>query len=164
MIALGKIINTHGIRGELKINLYADFEVFSKAKTLHLKDGRSHTLLSCRLHKSFALATLEGIEDVSSAMALKNKEVFAYKKELELPEDHYFYMDIYGFDVHDLRTDAIIGTLKEVQQMPSCMMYVVAAGDALIYIPEVPAFKRSIDHVNRQIHVETIRGMLPDED
>ena len=72
----GKIINTHGIRGEVKIDPWTDApEFFRKIKTLYI-DGSPVKIVSARVHKSFVIASLEGVADMDSALRLKNKLVF----------------------------------------------------------------------------------------
>ena len=72
----GKIINTHGIRGEVKIEPWADSPEFLKGfKALYI-DSRPVKLLSARAHGRFLIAKLEGVDDMNAAEALKNRVVY----------------------------------------------------------------------------------------
>ena len=162
LLSCGKVVNTHGIRGEVKIDNYCDDDFFAKVKNIFI-GGEPYKVVSSRNHKGFALVTLQGIDSVEKAMALKNKEVTADRDAIRLPKGHFFYSDIYGFDVYDFRHQAVIGTLKEVREYPTGMMYVIACQGGECLLPEVDAFYKGVDFEKKQVLVETIVGMLPNE-
>lgn len=158
----GRILNTHGVRGELKVDPYCDMPILRKLETLYI-DGAPYKMLTCRAHNTFALITLEGITTVEQAQVLKNKTLIADRDNIKLPQGKYFYSDLYGFSVYDFRTQAVIGTLKEVKENPASMMYIIQGAEKEFMIPVVPAFDKGVDWEKQQVMVETILGMLPDE-
>lgn len=158
----GRILNTHGVRGELKVDPYCDMPILSKLKTVYI-GGTAYKLLTCRPHKTFALVTLEGITTVEQAQVLKNQTILADRDAIKLPRGKYFYSDLYGFAVYDFRTRQIVGTLKDVKENPASMMYIIQGEDKEFMIPVVPAFDKGVDWEQKQVLVETIEGMLPDE-
>ena len=158
----GRILNTHGVRGELKIDPYCDMPILRKLETVYL-DGVPYKMLTCRPHNTFALMTLEGITTVEQAQVLKNKTIIADRDAIQLPRGKYFYSDLYGFSVYDFRKQAVVGTLKEVKENPASMMYIVQGEEKEFMIPVVPAFDKGVDWEQKQVLVETIEGMLPDE-
>ena len=82
----GKIVNTHGIAGEVKILPWADDPAFLlDFDTLYI-DGQPVSLLGARVHKNCVLAKLAGIHDINEAMKLKNKVVFIDREDAELEE------------------------------------------------------------------------------
>ena len=97
------------------------------------------------------------------AQVLKNKTVVADRDAIQLPRGKYFYSDLYGFSVYDFRTKQVIGTLKEVKETPASMMYIVQGESKEFMIPIVPAFDKGVDWEQTQVLVETIEGMVPDE-
>lgn len=165
MLECGKILNTHGIHGELKIEPWCDdaLNFFGQIKTIYI-DGAPRTLLSARAHKTFILACIEGVDCPEDAMVLKNKIISISRDEVSLPDDYYFVADILGFDVFDLRTNAIIGKLDYVQDMPAHDMYVIKSEGGEILVPAVPEFVEKVDFENKQLVLKTIKGMLPNED
>ena len=79
-------MNTHGVRGEVKIMPWTDTPEFLRAvKTLYI-DGRPHKVLASRIHKGALLAQLEGVEDVNAAMRYKGRRVFIDRADAPLPE------------------------------------------------------------------------------
>lgn len=155
----GKIVNTHGIRGEVKIQPWCDSPDFlKKFKTLYI-DSKPYSLLSARVHKECVIALFEGVEDINAAMSLKNKIVSINRDDAKLPAGSYFIQDIIGLPVFDLERGEI-GVLKEVMDMPAGDIYVVSGTDGAEHlIPGVPEFLKNIDVENARITVALIEGM-----
>lgn len=162
LVECGKIINTHGVRGEVKAEVYCDPALFSQLKTLTV-GGKPFTLLSRRQHGAFLLLTLAGVETVEQAMLLKGKSITVPRTSLRLKKGEYLYQDLYGFSVLDLRTDTVIGTLAEVLERPASMLYRVETDAGEVLIPAVPPFHQGVDFEGRVLRVRTIEGMLPHE-
>ncbi len=153
----GKIINTHGVRGEIKLEVWADSPAsLTRLKTLWLGD-RPMTVEQARVHKSFVIAKLQGIDTVEAAMALKGKVVSAARKDLPLPEGSYFLVDIIGLPVF-AEDGTQVGTLKDVLDYPSGRIYVVQ-GKQEHLIPEKGDFLKDVDMEAGRITVALIEGM-----
>ena len=153
----GRIINTHGLHGEVKIEPWADGPVFFKQiKTLYI-DGASLRLLSSRPQGTFVLARLEGVEDINAAMRLKNKIISIDRDEAPLPEGSFFLADLIGLSVVS-DTGAPLGRLTEVLERPANNVYVVQ-GEREILIPAVPEFIVDTDLGSGVMTVRLIEGM-----
>ena len=123
-IEAGEVVNTHGVRGEVKIIPWTDSAEFLAAiRTLYI-DGRAVKVRAARVHKGTVLAALEGVEDVNSAMRLKGRRVFIDRADAKLPEGGYFIQDIIGAEVVTEDGESI-GALAEVIDAPASMIYVV---------------------------------------
>lgn len=162
-IECGKIVNTHGIAGEVKIQNYCDEGFFKRISAVTI-GSEKYKIISSRSHKGFVLAKLEGINTVEAAMRLKEKTVIADRKDIDMPRGHVFYSDLYGFDVFDRRTQKVVGKLREVRESPASMIYIIEGEKGEILVPDVPAFSRGYDLKKQTVEIETIKGMLPDED
>ena len=151
-LEIGKIINTHGVRGELKLDPWCEpGEVFEGLSQVYI-DGRPVSVRGWRLHQRFVLLTLEG------------RVVSARRDEIELPEGQYFYSDLFGFEVYDSRVGQAIGVLEDVRELPGSDLYVVRdAQGREILVPAVEAFEEEVDFDTRRLVLRTIEGMLPDE-
>lgn len=153
----GQIVNTHGVRGEIKIMPWADSpEFLLKFKTLYIGQ-RGFRVQSSRVHKNMVLAKMEGIDDVNDAMSLKNKTVCIDRDDVKLPRGHFFISDIIGAEVIDENGDRI-GVLADVMEMPAQNIYVVR-GEREIMIPAVDEFILNTDIENGRITVRLIEGM-----
>ena len=156
-IEAGKIVNTHGVRGEVKIQVWLDSPEFLKSfKTIYI-DGNPVKVLGGKIHKGFLIALLENISDVNAAMALKNKTVFIDRKDAKLGKGEYFLQDIIGAKVVDEDGNEV-GVLKEIFETPSAPVYVIK-GETEHMIPAVPEFILSTDTEAGIIKVHLIEGM-----
>ena len=156
-IEAGRITNTHGINGEVKIEVWLDSPAFlKKFKTLYI-DGKQVKLVSGRVHKGFLIAMLEGVNDVNAAMCLKNKTVYIDRAEARLPRGAFFLGDIIGAEVCT-EDGTVIGTLTDILETPASNIYVVK-GEAEHLIPAVPEFIVGTDAENGVVTVRLIEGM-----
>ena len=155
----GKIVNTHGVRGEVRILPWADSpEFLQEFETLYIDDVPVN-ILSARVHKSFLITKLEGVSTIEAAIALKNKLVYIKRADVELPSGDFFIQDILGFPVLD-EEGANIGTLKEILPRPGGDVYVVVSKDgAERLIPDVPAFMLEKNLNEGFIRVRLIEGL-----
>ena len=156
-VEAGEIVNTHGVRGEVKILPWVDSpEFLQKFKILYL-DGRPLRVRSGRVHKGCVIASLEGVDDVNAAMALKGKTVCIAKADAKLPKGTFFLADIVGARVVT-EDGAELGVLTEVLDLPGNRVYVVQ-GETEHLIPAVPEFILKTDAENKIITVHLIEGM-----
>ncbi|MGN1001271.1 MAG: ribosome maturation factor RimM [Oscillospiraceae bacterium] len=153
----GQIVNTHGIRGEVKILPWMDSaEALQRFKTLYI-GGKGVKVRSSRVHKGCLIALLEGVDDVNAAMALKNKTVCIDRKDARLPKGRFFIADIIG--ARAVTEDgAEIGAVADVMELPAQKILVVR-GEREILIPMVDEFVKDIDIKNGVVTVHLIEGM-----
>ena len=156
-IEAGRIVNTHGVAGEVKIDVWLDSPQFLKSFKRCFIDRREVKLLSARVHKGFLIVKLEGVEDVNAAMALKGRTVFIDRADARLPKGAFFLQDIIGASVVD-ESGNEIGKLADVMETPASNVYVVK-GETEHLIPAVPEFILSTDADNGIITVHLIEGM-----
>lgn len=153
----GKIVNTHGIKGEVKIQPWTDSaEFLNSFKYLYI-DAKPFKLIGGRIHKACLIAQLEGISDVSGAMVLKNKIVSIDRDEVKLPKGDFFLSDLIGARVCTEDGEEL-GKLTDVLEMPASKVYVVT-GQREILIPAVPEFIIKTDVIAGLVTVRLIEGM-----
>ncbi|MCD7852848.1 MAG: ribosome maturation factor RimM [Oscillospiraceae bacterium] len=158
-IEAGEIVNTHGVRGQVKMQSWLDSpELLRSFKTLYIGQGRAPMhLLESFVHKGCVIAALEGVEDVNTAMALKGKRVYICRADAQLPEGSFFLADILGARV--VTEDGTeLGVLADVLDLPGNRVYVVR-GEQEHMIPAVPEFIRNTDVDGGVITVHLIEGM-----
>ena len=153
----GRIVNTHGVRGEVKIEPWADDAAFLTRFKRFYMDGKPVKVLSCRVHKTMCIAALEGIGDVNAAMPLKGKVVFIDRDDAKLPKGTVFLQDILGARVVD-EAGAEFGVLEDVVPAPAASVFVIR-GEREILVPDVPAFVLDKDADNGVVTVRLIDGM-----
>ena len=153
----GQVVNTHGLRGEVRVVPWTDNPDFLlRLSTLYM-DGAPIQVTSARVHKGSVIVKLEGTDSVESAMLLKGKTVQLSRTDAKLPEGAFFLADIVGLDVVD-EEGRRLGTLKEVLS-PSHQQVYVVSGQREIMIPAVPEFILETNIEVGYIKVRLIEGM-----
>lgn len=166
---VGKIVNTHGIRGEVRVISQTDFaeERYEKGATLILFRDRKAplelTVASHRKHKNFDLLTFEGYPNINDVEAFRDGVLKVSKDNLgTLEENEFYYHEIIGLEV--VEDDKVIGKVKEILSPGANDVWVVqrqGKKDALI--PYIESVVKDIDVANGRVTVETPEGLLDDE-
>lgn len=158
----GKIVNTHGVTGEIKVQPWCDSpEVLIDFDTLYLSPTEPVQVKKAYVHKNCVVMRLTGVDTCEAAEALKNRILYLNRDDVELPEDLVFIQDILGLTVFDTRTEETIGTLRDVNQGAGHDLYIIRRDgkpDALI--PACKPFLKNIDLEKGIITVETIEGLI----
>ena len=158
----GQIVNTHGIRGEVKIVPWCDSpEFLLQFDTLYL-DEKPIRVLEARAHKGNVLARLEGVGDVNAAMVLKGRTVSIDRTGVVLPEGRHFIADLMGLDVLDADSGEKLGVVADVLTPPAHEVYVVKGAGCEYLIPAVDEFLSETNVEGGYIKVRLIEGMRAD--
>ncbi len=156
-IEAGRIVNTHGVAGEVKLEVWLDSPAFLKSFKRLFIGERELAVESARVQKGFLLCRLRGVDDLNAAMALKGRTVSVARADAKLPKGAFFLQDILGARVQD-EEGKEIGRLVEILERPASHIYVVR-GEREHLIPAVPAFIRNTDPENGIVTVHLIEGM-----
>ena len=145
LLCVGEIVNTHGIRGEVKVvPLTDDVSKFDNLKSFII-DGTTYNLETIREHKNMLLIKLQEINDMDAAQKLKGKFLEVSREALEpLEEGQYYICDIIGLEIID-EDIGKLGVIEDIQQTGSNDVYITTyEGKPLC----VPALKDVIQEVN----------------
>ena len=153
----GKIVSTHGVRGEVKILPWADDADFLVGLPRMFVDGREYAVQHSRVQKTCVLMKLAGIDDVDAAAKFRDKTVCISRTDVALPEGSVFIADLIGLRVVTDTGDEI-GTVSDIMTMPGNNVYIVS-GSREYLIPAVPEFilERNLDA--GFVRVKLIEGM-----
>lgn len=158
-LEVGEIVNTHGVKGEVKIMPWADSpEFLCQFDTLYM-DGKPVRLRSVRTNKTLVLASLEGVDTVEAAMRLKGKVLSIDRTGVVLPEGRHFLADLMGLTVLDAATGEELGVIQDILTPPAHEVYVVGGKGKEYMIPAVDAFLAEINVEAGYIRVNLIEGM-----
>lgn len=162
-IECGKIINTHGCYGGVKLESWCDSpDVLASMKRIYIENGGEYTEYKVKkssIFKRFVLMELAGVTDMDAAIALKNTVVFADRKDFKLEKGAYFIADIIGCDVIDADSGEKYGTLKDVINRGASDLYVVATEKGEVMVPVVDEFLDRVE-VGVAVYIRPIDGMF----
>jgi len=164
LLVCGKIVNTHGLRGEVKALYYTDGpDFFENVKKLYLSTGKEYRLVSWRVSKGAVLLRLDTVDSVEKAEALAGKEISVSRSDLPpLPEGRYYIADILGMTVvTDEGRD--LGRVVDVFKTGANDVYSVR-GDKEYLIPVIDEVVLSTSLEEKRITIKPLKGLLDDED
>lgn len=158
-INAGQIVNTHGIRGEIKLLPQGvDAEDLTGCKTFHI-GGQPWECAASRIHKGCLLVKLRGVDDMDAALALKGRAVTVRREDVPLPEGQYFDQELAGLTARDAETGEVLGTVEEVLTYPAHKIYVVRGGKDEYLVPAVPTFIAGIDMEGGCVDIHMMEGL-----
>ena len=161
----GIIINTHGIRGDVKLQSLCDApEVLASLDRVFVKDGESYVekeVLHASVFKQFVIMGIEGVKDMDAAAMLKGTTLYAAREDFELDEGTYFIADIEGLPVIDNLSGEKYGTVKEVINRGAHDIYVLSTPWGERLVPVVDEFVKRVD-IDSGVYIETIPGLIKD--
>ena len=158
-IEAGRITSTHGVHGEVKIEVWLDTPEDLKHYRRIFIDGQEKKLLSVRQQNRFVIVKLHQIDDINAAQPLKGKTVYIAREDAPLPPGGYFLQDLLDAKVV-LEDGSPVGVLTEILERPANNVYVVTDPDGReILIPVVPAFIIRADAENGIVTVRLLEGM-----
>ncbi|MBQ9760087.1 MAG: 16S rRNA processing protein RimM [Clostridia bacterium] len=160
----GKIINTHGFRGAVKLENRTDSpEVLAGLSRVWFreKDGsyRPCRVLHASVQKQFVIATLEGISDEESANRLRETLIYAAREDIPVEEGSHFIVDLIGLPVKDADTGALLGEVKDIDTRGVRDLYIVKNERGEFMVPAVEAFIVRIDP-DDAVYMRPIAGLL----
>lgn len=165
-LEMGRITNTHGIRGEVKAQSWGDFEddLLDYDYFYVGKNKVKMEVEDARLHKNMVIMKLKGVEDMTAAERLKNSILYLTREEVgELEEDTYFLVDLVGLEAY-LEDGTLLGRVTEVMQNAGNDVLVIQNQQKKEYlVPFVQQFVRDVDIEGKRCVITPIEGLLDDE-
>ena len=157
-IEAGEIVNTHGVRGEMKVLCWLDDpEMLCEFDRCRI-DGEEYEMEQVRVQKTCNLVKLVGIDTMEAAQAMRGKTVELYREDID--EEVIFAAELIGMEVYT--EEKCIGKIKEVLDYPGNSVYVIK-GEYEYMIPAVKQFILSTDMDANRMEVKLIEGMRSDE-
>jgi len=159
----GKIINTHGFRGTVKLESWCDSpEILASLPALWFSENgqyQSKRVLRASVFRQFVLMDLEGVDSEERANALRNTVVYAAREDLPKEEGDEFIVDLLGLPVRDADTKALLGKLVDINTSGVRDLYIVHTESGDYMVPAVPEFVVRIDPEDA-VYIRPIPGLL----
>lgn len=155
-IYIGKIVNTHGIKGEVRILSRFDFKekVFVPNTLIYIGEEKiEEKIVSYRKHKSFDMVLLEGINDINDVLKYKGKNVYISSSSLKLSDNEILDEDLIGFTA--LYEDKEIGIVNDIMDYGNKVLKI---NESLI--PYNENFILKLDKENKKIYLKNVEGLI----
>ncbi|MBY6036117.1 ribosome maturation factor RimM [Fictibacillus nanhaiensis] len=165
---VGKIVNTHGIRGEVRVISRTDFpeERYKIGNTLYVEKGPNElvpvTIETHRKHKQFDLLTFKDHGNINDVEPFKGYLLKVPKEQsVTLDEGEFFYHDIIGCSVFTLEGEEL-GKIKEILSPGANDVWVVKRKGfgSDILIPYIPSVVKTVDIDNKKVIIEPLEGLF----
>lgn len=165
---VAKILTTHGLNGEVKVQVITDFpeDRFETGVKLKLKNSEQVlTVKAGRLFKQFWLVQFEEITSIDQAEKLRGQIlVISEEDQQELPEGFYYYHDILGCQVLDQESGEKIGKIIEIETPGANDIWLVKEDNGKeFWLPYIDQVVKKVDIAEKKVYVELMEG-LRDED
>lgn len=161
----GRIVSTHGVRGEVRFDPWCDAPEFMKRfKTLYFdSEGKQPVkVLSCRPHGAIVILKLEGVDTVQQAQTLRNKVLYMNRKDAKIKKGDWFIQDLIGCGVYNADDNSVFyGTVSEVARTGANDIWYIDGADGREYI--IPAIKDvviTVDVEDGKIYIRPLKGIF----
>lgn len=163
-VEVAKIVNSHGIKGAVKVHLLtANIERFNKKCYFFIDKKLKVTVKNVRsISKDFAIITFNEYTNINEILQFKNLSLFVEEKDLDiLPDDEFYIYKLIGISVYN-QNGKFIGKVTEVLSTLANDVYQIDYNGKTVYIPAVKEFVKEINLENSIMKINFIKGMLDD--
>lgn len=159
MYLVGKIVGTHGIKGELKVKSDTSFDRFKKGSKLYIDKQEEIIINSHRQHKGMELITINNLTNINDVLSYVGKELYVPHDRSELDEEEFYYEDLIGLECYDSKNN-FIGPVVDLQEVPQGLILEIKGEKKTILVPFVDEFIEDIDLENNKLYINEIEGLL----
>ncbi len=166
-IDTGRIVGTHGIRGEMRLEVWADSPQFlSGIKQLYLSDKgeNAFSVVAARPHKNICILKVKGVDTIEEAEKYRGKVVYINRADKRLEKGRYYIQDLIGCRVFDENSGREYGIISEVSQTGANDVWHIKSGEKEYLIPVIPQVVKSVNVEEEIVKITPLRGIFEDED
>ena len=162
----GKVVTTHGVRGEMKLELWCDGVAFlKKVGRLYpsLNGGKCYQIKSIRAQGQMALLQLEGVDDMDAARALRGQVFYFDRNDATLPAGRWYVADLIGCEVRDADTGKPYGKLCDITETGANRVYHIRFADGKVRLaPDIPQVVLRLAPEEGVIEIRPLAGLFDD--
>jgi len=159
-IRIGKIVNTHGIKGELRLLSkfpYKD-KVFIKNMIIYINKKDKEIINTYRKHKNFDMITLEGYSNINEVLKYKGKYVYVNSEDIKLDKDKYLDEDLIGLNV--IYDNNNMGIISNIERYDKVCLFDIKGNNKSYLIPYNNDLIDKIDINNKNIYIKNVKGLF----
>lgn len=163
MFLVGKILGTHGIKGELKVKSDTSFNRFEKGSILYIetypKKYYKIVIDSHRVHQDFDLISFNGFANINDVLEFVGKDLYVKNHEKKINSDKLYYEEIIDCVVFDEEGNEH-GMVNDIIEVPQGILLEIVKDDKTSLVPYVKEFVLNVDVENKKILLHLIEGLL----
>ncbi len=164
LVWFATIVNTHGIKGELRILSNSDYieERFNSENIIYFFDNKNNLselkTISFRFHKQFVLVFFENINSIEEGKQICNKKLYSLKEDVDEKSEIYL-QDLIGFEVFDEKNKFCGKVISYFDQGPYYSL-IIRDEDIKINIPVIDDFIKKNDYKNKRVLLNRAKGEI----
>ncbi len=162
-LALGKIVGTHGLKGETRFDAWCDSPDFVKRfKTLYFDEfgNKSVSVQSSRPHGNIVILKLKGVDSIEEAQVLRGVTLYINRDDANL-KDGWFIEDLLGSTVLDVNDgDIFYGKITDVMKNPANDVWQIEKDGNVYLIPAIKDVVKNVDAKNGIVYIEPLKGIF----
>lgn len=164
----GKIVTTHGIKGEVRVQPWSDDPAdLLDFESLYLdgKGEKSLNIQSARVHKNVVVMKFLGVDTIEQANPYIGKVLYMNRDDVQLAKDSFFIADLIGLRVIHQDTKKEYGVLCDVTETGANDVYHIKSGDEkILLIPAIEDVVKNVDLQSGVMEIVPLKGLFDDED
>lgn len=158
-IYIGKLVNTHGIKGEVRI--LSDFKykdiVFSKGNNIYIGNNyKPQKITNYRKHKEFDMLCFENVDDINDVISYKGENIYFNRDEIQIPG--ILDEDLIGMAVYD--KGKYVGNVTSIVKSVAHDILEINNNGNKSLVPNIGVFVKKIDIEKKKIEIDSIEGLL----
>ena len=158
-ICIGKLVNTHGIKGEVRIlSDLPNKDILFKIGNHLFIDNDDLVIKTYRVHKNYDMVTFNGIDDINEVLKYKNKPVYLNRDDLNISDNEYLITDLIGLDI--IFNDDFCGKIEDYMYNSSNYLLVINNNSKKYYIPLNDYFVKKVVLAEKKVYVENIKDLI----
>ncbi len=164
-LEIGKIVGTHGLKGEVRIEPWCDgAEFLCRFKRLYKANGTEMKVRSAKVHKNIAIVLLDGVKSVEQADTMRGMVLYMNRDDVKLPKGANFVQDLIGLKVIDFENGTEYGVITDVIKTGANDVYQVENNGKEYFVPVIPDVVKEKDIDGGFVKIFAMKGIFEDED
>lgn len=163
----GRIVGTHGVRGELRVQPWSDNPAFLAGFDAFYLDSRGEKRLEAervRPHGNVVLLKARGVDTIEEAEKLRGKVLYIDRSAIRLEEGRYFIQDLIGCKVVDADSGETLGSLSDVSETGANDVWHVKREGKEYLVPAIPDVIVEVDPDKEIIVLRPLKGIFDHAD
>lgn len=164
-LEIGKIVGTHGLKGELRVDPWCDSPDFlCQFTTLYVKKGKEKIKVKSKPHKRIVIMKISGVETIEQADMLRNSVLYIDRNDAVLDDGVFFIQDIMGLSVFDVDTNEKYGKITDIIKTGANDVYQITNDNKENFL--IPVIDEVVVEVDTEkgIFIKPMKGLFGDED